>query len=310
MMKSKDLFIRYDKNPILTKDDIPYDTNAVFNPGVIEFDGYVYLLCRVETKDGFSHLTLCKSRDGLTNWEIPDKPTLLPDENYSEEMWGLEDPRIVYLEDMGKYAITYVSFSPGGPVISLMLTEDFKRFERKGVLVPPEDKDGCLFPKKFKDGYALIHRPIIRGEGHIWISFSHDLTYWGKHQILLPARPGMWDCHRVGLGAPPIETEEGWLIIYHGIRYTASTAVYRVGLALLDLEQPQKVIRRSREWVFAPEEEYERIGNAVNIVFPTGAIYKKEEEKLIVYYGAADTSIGVAFGNMKEILDFLKNEKS
>ncbi|KUK08515.1 MAG: putative glycosylase [Caldanaerobacter subterraneus] len=120
----------------------------------------------------------------------------------------------------------------------------------------------------------------------------------------------MWDCHRVGLGAPPIETEEGWLIIYHGIRYTASTAVYRVGLALLDLEQPQKVIRRSREWVFAPEEEYERIGNAVNIVFPTGAIYKKEEEKLIVYYGAADTSIGVAFGNMKEILDFLKNEKS
>jgi len=98
----------------------------------------------------------------------------------------------------------------------LILTEDFKKFERKGVLVPPEDKDGCLFPKKFKDGYALIHRPIIRGEGHIWISFSHDLTYWGKHQILLPARPGMWDCHRVGLGAPPIETKEGWLIIFAG----------------------------------------------------------------------------------------------
>ena len=113
-MSINELFVRYEKNPIITRENIPYDVNAVFNPGAIEFDGNIYLLCRVETKHGFSHLTLCRSRDGLTDWEIPDRPTLLPDENYSEEMWGLEDPRIVYLEDMGKYAITYVSFSPGG----------------------------------------------------------------------------------------------------------------------------------------------------------------------------------------------------
>jgi len=309
-MKDFELFVRHPENPIIKPEDIPYPVNAVFNPGAIEFDGMIYLLCRMETKEGFSHLTLCKSSDGFSNWEISEKPTLEPDKKHSEEKWGLEDARIVYMEDMKKYAITYVSFSPGGPLISLILTDDFKNFERKGPLVPPEDKDGCLFPRKFKDGYALIHRPIIRGEGHIWISFSKDLQYWGKHKILLPVRPGMWDCHRIGLGTPPIETEEGWLIIYHGIRYAASTAIYRVGLALLDLDNPEKVIRRSKEWVFAPQMQYERIGNAVNVIFPTGAIYRKEEGKLIIYYGAADTRTCVCFGDMKEILEFLKKEKN
>jgi len=187
-----------------------------------------------------------------------------------------------------------------------MLTKDFKKFRRKGPLVPPEDKDACLFPRKFKDRYALIHRPIIRGEGNIWISFSPDLKYWGEHQILFPVRPGRWDCHRVGLGTPPIETPEGWLIIYHGVRFTADGTIYRVGLTLLDLENPTKIIKRPYEWVFSPQMPYERIGNAFNVVFPTGIIYKKEEDLLLMYYGAADTSVCLATAKMSEILDYLK----
>jgi len=308
-MDERDLFERYVGNPILKPEEWRYPINAVFNPAAVEFNNHIYLLCRIETKKGFSHLALVKSKDGLTNWEIPEKPTLEPDEKHKEEMWGLEDPRIVFLHDRKKYAITYVSFSQGGPLLSLILTEDFINFERIGTLVPPEDKDGCLFPKKFKEGYALIHRPIIRGEGHIWISFSPDLTHWGKHKILIPVRPGMWDCHRVGLGPQPVETDEGWLVIYHGIRYTSSGAIYRVGLALLDLDEPEKMIARSQEWVFAPEKDYERIGNTLNVVFPTGLIYRREEDKILMYYGAVDRTTCVAFAKMSDIIEYLKKNK-
>ncbi|HDN97571.1 MAG TPA: glycosidase [bacterium] len=305
----REIFERYGENPILTPEDWPYPVNAVFNPGAVEHNGEIYLLCRVETMEGLSHISIVKSSDCFKNWEIPGEPTLKPDPFHQEETWGVEDPRIVYLEDEKRYAITYVSFSKGGPLISLILTEDFKSFERIGPLVPPEDKDGSLFPKKFKGEYALIHRPIIRGEGHIWISFSPDLIHWGKHQILIPVRPGSWDCHRVGLGTQPLWTEEGWLIIYHGIRYTSAGALYRVGLALLDLENPTKLIARSKGWVFAPEEDYERIGNVTNVVFPSGAIYKKDSDLLVMYYGACDTSICVAYGKLKEIIELLKKGK-
>jgi len=298
-----EIFKRHPENPILTPEKWAYPCNAVFNPGVIEFNDSVYLLCRVETFDGYSHLTLIKSKNGINNWEIPRRPTLIPDEKYDEEKWGLEDPRIVYLEELKKYAITYVSFSSGGPLISLILTEDFLKFERKGPLVPPEDKDGSLFPKKIKGKFALIHRPIIRGEGHIWISYSPDLIHWGNHKILLYVRPGMWDCHRIGLGAPPIETEEGWLIIYHGIRYTASIPVYRVGLALLDKENPEKVIARTKKWIFAPEKPYERIGNAINVVFPTGYVIKNKE--IFMYYGCTDRCISLAFASISDLLTIL-----
>ncbi|MCM8807389.1 MAG: glycosidase [Candidatus Omnitrophica bacterium] len=305
----EEIFKRYEGNPILSPEKWTYPCNAVFNPGAIEFNGYVYLLCRVETFDGYSHLTIAKSKDGITNWEISEKPTLLPDQNFDEEKWGIEDPRITYLEDLKKYAITYVSFSPGGPLISLILTSDFKNFERKGALVPPEDKDGALFPKKFKGKYVLIHRPIIRGEGHIWISYSPDLIHWGEHKILLPVRPGMWDCHRVGLGCPPIETEDGWIIIYHGIRFTASIPIYRVGLALLDKEFPEKVIARTKDWVFAPEKDYERIGNAINVVFPTGYVFKRDKKELIIYYGTCDRCIAIAFVSVSDMLNLLKKNK-
>ncbi|MCK4544899.1 glycosidase [candidate division WOR-3 bacterium] len=299
------MFKRYKGNPILSPKNWPYKISGVFNPGVALYKNKTILLARVEDLKGFSCFCIANSTDGFTGWEIISNPELTYNCNNQEEMWGIEDPRIVYIKEMGKFAISYVSFSRGGPVVSLMLTSDFNSFERQGVLLPPEDKDASLFPRRFNGLYALIHRPIVRGEAHIWISFSPDLKYWGDNKILIPTRPGWWDCHHVGLGTQPIETDEGWLIIYHGARMTASGAVYRVGLALLDLEEPWKLIKRSDEWVFGPEEQYELVGISDAVVFPTGAIYKKQEDRLIIYYGSADYSICIAEAKMSDLIDYL-----
>jgi predicted GH43/DUF377 family glycosyl hydrolase len=299
------LFKRYQGNPILTAEEWPYPVNSVFNPAATIVDGETLLLVRVEDMCGYSHLTVARSEDGLTGWRVDPEPTLLPDPEAHEERWGLEDPRIVWLEDRGQYAITYVSFSKGGPLVSLTMTSDFRSFERWGPLLPPEDKDAALFPRRFKGRYALLHRPIIRGEANIWISFSPDLKHWGDHLMLLPARSGLWDAHRVGLGTQPIETPDGWLIIYHGVRATASGSLYRVGLALLDLEEPTKVICRSDEWVFGPHESYERFGDVPGVTFPGGAVIDEKTNQLRMYYGAADTTVAVALADLPTVLDYL-----
>ncbi len=301
------MFKRYIGNPILVPDRWPYPSNATFNPGAVRHNGDTFLLVRVEDMRGFSHLTFARSKDGKTNWQIDEKPTMMPDSNHHEERWGIEDPRIVWLEDMKQYAVTYVSFSKDGPVVSLALSEDLHTFERRGAMLPPEDKDASLFPRMINGKYNLIHRPIIRGEAHIWIASSPDLVHWGDHKILLPVRPGWWDSTRVGLGPPPIETSEGWLIIYHGVRMTASGSLYRVGLALLDLEEPWKIRKRSNQWVFGPHEPYERVGDVPGVTFPTGTVYDKDTDELTMYYGAADSSVCRATAQLKDMIDHLLN---
>jgi beta-1,4-mannooligosaccharide/beta-1,4-mannosyl-N-acetylglucosamine phosphorylase len=299
------LFRRYENNPILTASQWPYPANAVFNPAATKLGDETLLLVRVEDMRGFSHLTVARSTDGKMDWHIEPKPTLQPDKSAKEEKWGLEDPRIVWLEEQEAYAITYVSFSKGGPLVSLATTKDFQTFTRLGPLLPPEDKDACVFPRRFQGRFALLHRPLIRGEGHIWIAFSPDLKHWGDHRVLIPTRPGWWDCHRVGLGPQPIETPQGWLIIYHGVRFTASGSLYRVGLALLDLEEPWKVICRSEEWVLSPRESYERVGDVPGVIFPTGAVVHEETDELFLYCGAADTSVGLAIAPMSGIMEYI-----
>ncbi len=303
--KPSPLFQRYGGNPILSPMDWPYPANAVFNPGAAQMDRETVLLVRVEDMEGFSHLTIAKSADGKTDWQIDNKPTLLPDPSGRERKFGLEDPRIVWLEDRQEYAISYVSFSDGGPLVSLMLTPDFREYYRLGPIMPPEDKDASLFPRRFDGRYALIHRPIIRGEAHVWLAFSPDLKHWGDHHMLLPTRGGQWDCHRVGLGPQPIETAQGWLIIYHGVRVTAGRSIYRVGLALLDPEDPRRVIRRSDEWVFGPSEHYELVGDAPHVTFPTGAIVDKATDELRMYYGAADMTVALATAQMDKLMDYV-----
>ncbi len=310
-MDGIDVFTRYPGNPILTAEDWPYRANAVFNPAAIEVGEETVLLVRVEDMRGMSHLTVARSVDGRTNWRIDSEPTLQPDPvNYPEEIWGIEDPRVVYLEEMEAYAVTYTAFSMGGPLVSLALTKDFRTFERRGPIMPPEDKDACLLPRRFNGRWALIHRPMPSGTygdgAHIWVSFSNDLQYWGEHRILLPARRGgWWDANKVGLGPQPIETEHGWLVFYHGVRSTASGSLYRVGVALLDLEDPTRVLRRSDQWVFGPKEPYERAGDVPGVTFPTGIIVDEERDEVRMYYGAADTSVALAIAKFSELLDFV-----
>lgn len=303
------LLHRYQGNPILTAADWPYAINTVFNAGATRLpDGTTLLLCRVEDRRGISHFCAARSRDGVSGWEIDRQPTLLPDpENYPEEIWGIEDARIVYVPELGKYAVTYTSYSRGGPGVSLALTEDFCHFERFGVIMPPEDKDAALLPRRIGGHWALIHRPITLQGAHIWISYSPDLRHWGSHKMILQARRGAWwDANKIGLSPPVIETPEGWLMLYHGVRQTASGSLYRLGLALFDLETPERCIVRSDEWMFGPEEPYEREGDVANVVFPCGYTIENDGDTINLYYGGADTCIALATGSIREMLEWLK----
>lgn len=303
--KAYNLFRRYEGNPILKPEDWPYSVNAVMNPAVTQLNGETLLLVRVEDMRGLSHLTVARSKDGFTDWQIDSTPTMEADHNSHEERWGLEDPRIIWLEEQKQFAVTYTSFSEGGPVVSLAITKDFKTFARLGALLPPEDKDACLFPRRFMGRFVLIHRPIVRGEAHMWMSFSPDLKHWGDHIPLIKTRDAYWDCHRVGLACQPIETPEGWLLFYHGVRNTTAGAIYRMGMALLDLAEPWRVLRRSDEWVLGPREIYERVGDVGGVVFPSGVSITKETDQLNLYYGAADCTVAVAVAKLSECLDFI-----
>ena len=207
----KDLFVRYQNNPILSAKDWPYPINTVFNPAVAFFQNKVMLLARVEDRRGFSHLTKAISENGVVNWMIDTQPTFEADpQNYPEETWGVEDPRITRLEELDKWAITYTAFSSSGPMVSLALTKDFKEFERMGSITSPEDKDAALFPRRIGGKWMLIHRPIIacnKPGAHIWASSSVDLKNWSEHKILIPARTGAWwDANKVGLSAQPLDS--------------------------------------------------------------------------------------------------------
>jgi len=303
-----ELFQRHPDNPILTVSDWPYRANSVFNAAATEIDGKILMLARVEDYRGISHLTVARSDDGITNWQVDSEPTLKPEpEKYPEELWGIEDPRITWIEDMGKWAICYTAFSKGGPLVSLALTANFKTFRRLGPVMPPEDKDAALFPVKLNGLWAMLHRPVSRSSmlgAHIWISFSPNLKHWGEHHELIPARQGgWWDANKIGLCSPPLQTKAGWLILYHGVRTTASGSIYRLGLVLLDLENPLKVIRRTDEWIFGPKAHYEREGDVDDVVFPCGWV--KKNDKLFIYYGAADSSLCLATADLDELIEYV-----
>ena len=306
----RELFQRQATNPILTAADWPYPVNTVFNPGVTRFQGKVLLLARVEDRRGLSHLTKAISDDGVSNWRIDEFPTMDADPlNHPEELWGIEDPRIVRVDELGKWAITYTAYSRGGPLVAMALTDDFVKFDRLGPIMPPEDKDAALFPRRINGKWALIHRPIAANYvpgAHIWLSYSDDLVHWGDRQVLMHARRGgWWDGGKIGLAAPPLETAEGWLLFYHGVRQTASGSIYRMGLALLDLEEPSKVLHRGEEWVFGPTEWYEREGDVDDVVFPSGWVVDEKSGQLKMYYGAADSYIAMATASVSDLLAYV-----
>uniref|UniRef100_UPI0025D3A053 glycoside hydrolase family 130 protein n=1 Tax=Methanosarcina sp. UBA5 TaxID=1915593 RepID=UPI0025D3A053 len=304
-----ELFVRHRNNPILTVDYWPYEVSSVFNPAAIMVDNTTVLLVRVEDHRGFSHLTVARSKNGIDNWEIDPKPTFTSDPTYhSEEIYGIEDPRITYIDEMGKWAIAYTAYSDSGPLTSLAYTEDFDNFERIGPIMPPENKDAAIFPARFNGTWAMLHRPvsnIVGAKANIWISFSPDMKYWGEHEVLLYAREGgWWDARKIGLSTPPMKTSDGWLIMYYGVRQTTSKRSYRLGLALLDLEDPTKVLHRSEGWIFGPREMYERTGDVNDVVFPCGWILVGDE--LHIYYGSADMSVAMASAKMSDIMQYIR----
>jgi predicted GH43/DUF377 family glycosyl hydrolase len=303
------LFWRHKHNPILTAAGWPYPANSVFNPGATLLrDGTTLLLCRVEDRRGHSHLCAARSANGVDNWEIDSQLTLPADpKHFPEELWGIEDPRITYVPELSKYVIVYTAYTRDGPGVSLALTEDFREFERYGVIMPPEDKDAALFPHRIGGQWVLIHRPVSAPRAHMWISYSVDLRHWGNHKLIMEARRGAWwDANKIGLSPPPIETPQGWLVIYHGVRQTPSGCIYRLGLALFDLESPEHCLKRGDEWVFGPEEPYEQRGDVDNVVFPCGYTLQPDGDTLRLYYGAADSSIGLATGSVRAMLEWLE----
>jgi predicted GH43/DUF377 family glycosyl hydrolase len=304
-----ELFHRHKLNPILTAADWPYRINSVFNAAATLLpDGTTLLLCRVEDRRGHSHLTVARSVNGVDDWQIDPRPTMLAEpDKHPEELWGIEDPRITFIPELNKYAIVYTAYTRDGPGVALAFTEDFHEFERYGVIMPPEDKDAALLPHRIGGNWALIHRPVSAPRAHMWISYSPDLHHWGSHKLMMEARRGAWwDANKIGLSPPPIETPQGWLVIYHGVKHTAAGCIYRLGLALFDLQSPERCIKRGDEWIFGPVEPYELHGDVGNVVFPCGYTIAADGDTINLYYGAADTSIGLATGSLRALLDWLE----
>ena len=241
MTRPEPLFRRAAANPILSSADVPYPANSVFNPGAVRVGDETILLVRVEDLRGISLLHVARSRDGVSDWRFDPEPLLQADVDHDpEETWGCEDPRITWLPERDEWAIAYTAYSRRGPLVGLATTRDFRSVQRLGPVMPPEDKDAALFPRRIDGRWAMIHRPSpLHGPAHIWLSYSPDLRHWGDHRLLLEARDGAWwDAGKIGLGPPPLETSEGWLIMYHGVRTTSDGPIYRVGLALLDIDDP------------------------------------------------------------------------
>lgn len=297
----RDLLHRWEGNPILTLEDMPFPCNSVFNGTSVKLNDEYLILLRIEGQRGYSFFALARSEDGL-HFEVEKKPAMVPAEEGlfgKYESRGIEDPRATYID--GAFYIFYTAVSDYSYRIALARTEDFRTFERIALVSEPGNKDGVLFPEKIDGRYARLDRPIGLGVGSIWISFSPDLIHWGDSEVLLSPRSGYWDSFRVGASVPPIRTEMGWLEIFHGTKMTSAGPIYRAGAALLDSNDPTKVIKRCDVPILSPREDYERIGDVGNVVFPCGAIIEPDGE-IKVYYGAADTSIAVAIAKLSDLV--------
>ena len=298
----RDVVERWYKNPIITLENVPFPCNTVFNAGCTKFGDQYILLMRVEDMAGRSVFALARSEDGY-HFTVDPTPTMEPstEEPFrSYERRGIEDPRITYCE--GAYYIMYTAYSRYGARLALAKTLDFKNYERIALISEPENKDGALFPRKVNGRYARLDRPYGGGTANIWITYSDDLVNWGNSQVVMTTRGGFWDSDRIGASAPPIETEHGWLEIYHGVKNTSAGPLYRMGAVLLDLNDPAKVLCRCAVPILTPREYYERVGDVGNVVFSCGAILE-DDGKVKLYYGAADTCICLGFADVNELID-------
>ncbi len=285
---------RFLKNPILRpKRENDWESKLVFNPAALYDNGLFHLLYRAVGEDNISRIGYAVSSNGYEFFRL-DKPVFTP--MGILESKGCEDPRLVSLE--GKFYMTYTAYSMKGVRVSLASTRNFIQWERYGVVLPDmENKDAVLFPEKIGGRYVMLHRPMDPPRS-IWIAYSNDLVRWGDFKKVMAPIEGKWDGVGIGSASPPVRTEKGWLLIYHGID---KDGVYRLGAALLDLEDPSRVIGRYPEPILEPEEDYELRGEVREVVFGCGIC--EVEEKYFIYYGAADKVICGATAEKRELLN-------
>jgi predicted GH43/DUF377 family glycosyl hydrolase len=305
------LIKRYNKNPILTKDDIPYPVATVHNAGVVKFRNRYMMIFRSHQLNGRSILGLAESDDGY-NFRVHEKPFMTPAANgiFKEyEEYGLEDPRIIFLE--GEYLITYSAYSRHGVRIGLAKTRDFKSIDRFSLITEADYRNVVIFPEKFKGLYARLDRPHSEiSPWSIWISYSPDLRFWGESRLVMKPAQYHWDEMKIGPGAPPIKTSRGWLNIYHGVFPTMDGSVYRLGAALHDLQDPSKIIAVGDEWILQPEEVYEITGYVHNVVFTCGAV-PEDDGSVKIYWGGADTVMCVGTADLNDLVNHcLKNSRN
>ena len=297
---------RYPENPVLTRNDIPYPVATVYNAGVIKFRGRYIMLFRSNIENGRSIIGIAESEDGYSF--VPrEKPFLEPTSNGEfghYEEYGVEDARITPLE--GYFYITYSIYSRYGVRNALARTKDFTEIEKIAMLTQADQRNVVLFPEKISGMYVRLDRPHadINPWG-IWISYSPDLIHWGNSKILIKPLHYHWDEFKMGPGAPPIKTPEGWLNIFHAGYSNINSTIYRLGVALHDLDDPSKVIGVADEWILQPEELYETTGYVPNVVFTCGTV-PEEDGTIKIYWGAADEVMCVGIAKTDDLITLCK----
>jgi beta-1,4-mannooligosaccharide/beta-1,4-mannosyl-N-acetylglucosamine phosphorylase len=291
------------RNPIIPKDLLP-TSNSIFNSAVVPFKGGFAGVFRCDDTCRNMNIHRGFSADGLS-WDIDPQPLTFAGSD--PEITRLEyryDPRVVWLED--RYYLTWCN-GYHGPTIGLGYTFDFENFYQLENAFLPYNRNGVLFPRRINGKYAMLSRPSDRGHtpfGDIFYSESPDMLHWGCHRFVMQPQGG-WQSTKVGPGPIPIETDQGWLLIYHGVLTSCNGFVYSFGAALLDLAAPWKVLRRAKPYLLAPSEPYERVGDVPNVAFPCAALCDAPSGRLAIYYGGADTVTCLAFGYVAELVDFV-----
>ncbi|MBP3360645.1 MAG: glycoside hydrolase family 130 protein [Clostridia bacterium] len=290
-------------NPIIPRDFLP-NSNSIFNSAAVPFENGFAGVFRVDDTARMLRLHKGKSKDGY-NWELDEEPIrLIGKDGVRHKVMGY-DPRVCKIEDT-----YYISFCNcvGGPTVALAYTKDFEDFYEIGNVLLPFNRNGVLFPRKIGGKYAMFSRPSDNGStpfGDIFYSESPDLVHWGEHKHVM-APTGVWQNLKVGAGPVPIETTEGWLLIYHGVNQSCSGFVYSVGAAILDIDKPWKVKYRCEPYLLAPKELYECVGDVPNVVFPCAALTDAETGRIAIYYGGADTVVCLAYAQVDELIAFIK----
>lgn len=298
---------RYDQNPVIPRNAIP-TSNSIFNSAVVPFEGKFAGVFRCDSKSRSMDIFAGFSDDGIS-WAIEHKPIVFEGDEVVTKKEYRYDPRVCWIED--RYWITWCN-GYHGPTIGVGYTHDFKTFHQVENAFLPYNRNGVMFPRKINGNYCMLSRPSDTGHtafGDIFLSQSPDMEFWGRHRHVISTVKGndsAWQSTKIGAGPIPIETDEGWLMIYHGVLNSCNGFVYAYGAALLDLDDPSKVLYRSKDYLITPTEYYECVGDVPNVTFPCAALADEDTGKIAIYYGCADTVTGIAFTTIDELLPWLK----